>query len=163
MFEWSRKSHFSILFLKFLKNGKSIFDNFDIKGSPLWKKKSKISKNQSFVKKLYFFLFEFVLYMFTPHLKWKKQSNNSSWDFEYVLDTMYNYWVGQDENFCPKSTPTRWRCYHFSKKRSKSKFDSTLSIKKTFVTPKFCGQNFSQMHHFEDMNFLSPLDSLYLL
>jgi hypothetical protein len=38
-----------------------------------------------------------------------------------------------------------------------------LSIKKTFVTPKFCGQNFSQMHHFEDMNFLSPLDSLYLL
>ena len=100
---------------------------------------------------------------FTPHLKWEKLSNNSSWDFEHVLDTMDDYWVGQDENFCPESTPTRWRCYHFSKKLSKSKFDATLSIKKPFVTPKFCDRNFSQMHHFEDMNFLSPLDSLYLL
>ena len=99
----------------------------------------------------------------TPHLKWKKLSNNSSWDFEHVLDTMDDYWVGQDENFCPESTPTRWRCYHFSKKWSKWKFDATLSIKKPFVTPKFCDRNFSQMHHFEDMNFLSPLDSLYLL
>ena len=102
-------------------------------------------------------------YQDTPHLKWKKLSNNSSWDFEHVLDTMDDYWVGQDENFCPESTPTRWRCYHFSKKWSKSKFDTTLSIKKPFVTPKFCDRNFSQMHHFEDMNFLSPLDSLYLL
>ena len=99
----------------------------------------------------------------TPHLKWKKLLNNSSWDFEHVLDTMDDYWVGQDENFCPESTPTRWRCYHFSKKLSKSKFDATLSLKKPFVTPKFCDRNFSQMHHFEDMNFLSPLDSLYLL
>ena len=99
----------------------------------------------------------------TPHLKWKKLLNNSSWDFEHVLDTMDDYWVGPDENFCPESTPTRWRCYHFSKKWSKSKFDATLSIKKPFVTPKFCGRNFSQMHHFEDMNFLSPLDFLYLL
>ena len=93
----------------------------------------------------------------------KKLLNNSSWDFEHVLDTMDDYWVGPDENFCPESTPTRWRCYHFSKKWSKSKFDATLSIKKPFVTPKFCGRNFSQMHHFEDMNFLSPLDFLYLL
>ena len=101
--------------------------------------------------------------LITPNLKWKKLSNNSSWDFEHVLDTMDDYWVGPDENFCPESTPTRWRCYHFSKKWSKSKFDATLSIKKPFVTPKFCGRNFSQMHHFEDMNFLSPLDSSYLL
>ena len=43
------------------------------------------------------------------------------------------------------------------------KIDTNLSIKKPFVTPKFCGRNFSQMHHFEDMNFLSPLDFLYLL
>ena len=99
----------------------------------------------------------------TPHLKWKKLLNNSSWDFEHVLDTMDDYWVGPDENFCPESTPTRWRCNHFSKKWSKSKFDATLSIKKPFVTPKFCGWNFSQMHHFEDMSFLSPLDFLYLL
>ena len=97
----------------------------------------------------------------TPHLKWKKLSNNSSWDFEHVLDTMDDYWVGQDENFCPESTPTRWRCYHFPKKWSKSKFDPTLSMKKPFVTPKFCGRNFSWMHHFEDMNFLSPVDCSY--
>ena len=30
----------------------------------------------------------------------KKLSNNSSWDFEHVLDTMDNYWVGLDKNFC---------------------------------------------------------------
>ena len=100
-------------------------------------------------------------FFLTPHLKWKKLSNNSSWDFEHVLDTMDDYWVGPDENFCPESTPTRWRCYHFSKKWSKSKFDATLSIKKPFVTPKFCGRNFSQMHHFEGMNFLSPIEPLY--
>ena len=98
----------------------------------------------------------------TPHLKWKKLLNNSSWDFEHVLDTMDDYWVGQDENFCPESTPTRWRCCHFPKKWSKSKFDTTLSIKKPFLTPKFCGRNFSQMHHFEDMIFWSPLEPLYL-
>ena len=52
----------------------------------------------------------------TPHLKWKKLSNNSSWDFEDVLDTMDDYWVGPDENFCPESTPTRWRHHHFCSK-----------------------------------------------
>ena len=44
MFEWSHKSHFSNLFLKFLKNGNIFFDSFDIKGSPLWKKIQKFSK-----------------------------------------------------------------------------------------------------------------------
>ena len=83
----------------------------------------------------------------TPHLIGKKLPTNSPWNFEYVFETMDNYWVGQDEHFCPESTPTRWRCYHFSKNRLKSKFDATLSIKKPFVTPKFCGRNFSQMHH----------------
>ena len=67
--------------------------------------------------------------MLTPHLKWKKLLNNSSWDFEHVLDTMDDYWVGPDENFCPESTPTRLRCYHLSKKWWKSKFNATLSIK----------------------------------
>ena len=99
--------------------------------------------------------------VFTPHLTGKKLSTNSPWDFKYVLENMDDYWVGPDENFCPESTRTRWRCYHFSKKWSKSRFDTTLSIKKTFVTPKFCGQNFSQMHHFEDMIFWSPMESLY--
>ena len=50
----------------------------------------------------------------------------------------------------------------FAQRVLQLKFDATFGIKKPFVTPKFCGQNFSQMHHFEDMNFLSPLDFLYL-
>ena len=92
----------------------------------------------------------------TPHLNRKKLSTNSSWDFEHVFETMDDYWVGPDENFCPESTRTRWRCNHFSKKWSKSKSDTTLSIKKPFVTPNFCGQNFSTMHHFCVWIFLSP-------
>ena len=75
-----------------------------------------------------------ILSVVTPNLKWKKLLNNSSWDFEHVLDTMDDYWVGLDENFCPESTPTRWCCYHFSKEWLKSKFEATLSIKKPFVT-----------------------------
>ena len=61
LFEWSNKSHFSILFLKFLKNGKIFFDNLDIKGSPLWKKIEKISTKNFFFGKNHTFLFEFVL------------------------------------------------------------------------------------------------------
>ena len=76
----------------------------------------------------------------TPHLNRKKLSTNSSWDFEHVFETMDDYWVGPDENFFPESTPTRWRCDHFSKKWSKSKSDTTLSLKKTFshLLPVFC-------------------------
>ena len=98
----------------------------------------------------------------TPDLKWKKLSNNSSWDFEHVLDTVDDYWVGPDKNLCPESTPNRWCCNHFSKKWSKSKSDFTLSIKKPVVTPKFCDRNFSRMHHFEDMKSLSAIEPLYL-
>ena len=66
----------------------------------------------------------------TPHLKWKKLLNNSSWDFEHILDTMDDYWFGPDKDFFPESTPTRWRCYHFSKKWSKSKFDFNHFLEK---------------------------------
>ena len=52
----------------------------------------------------------------TPHLKCKKLSNNSSWDFEHILETMDDYWVGLAENFCPESTPNRWRHHHFCSK-----------------------------------------------
>ena len=38
----------------------------------------------------------------TPHLNRKKLSRNSSWDFKYVLETMGDYWVGPDENFCQR-------------------------------------------------------------
>ena len=48
IFEWSYKGHFSMLFLKFLKNGNFLFDNFEIKGSPLWK------KIENFKKKIFF-------------------------------------------------------------------------------------------------------------
>ena len=99
----------------------------------------------------------------TPHLNGKKLSTNSSWDFEHVFETMDDYWVGPDENFFPESTPTRWRCDHFSKKWSKSKSDTTLSIKKPFVTPNFCGRNFSTMHHFWVWIFLSPKIDEYLV
>ena len=93
----------------------------------------------------------------------EKKSNNSSLDFEHVLGTMNDYWVGPDKNFCPESTRTRWRCNHFSKKWSKSKSDTTLSIKKPFVTPNFCGRNFSAMHHFWVWIFLSPKINEYLV
>ena len=32
----------------------------------------------------------------------KKLSNNSSWDFENVLDTMDDYWVGPDKTFAER-------------------------------------------------------------
>ena len=76
--------------------------------------------------------FEFLIPV-TPHLKWKKLLNNSSWDFEHVLDTMDNYWVGPDKNFYHQSTPTRWSCNHFSKKWSKSKFDAKIFLKCTIL------------------------------
>ena len=82
----------------------------------------------------------------------------SSWDFEHISDTVDDYWVDPDKNLCPESTQTRWHCYHFFKKRSKSNFDTTLRVQKPFI-PKFCGRNFSRMHHFEDMNVFFPLDS----
>ena len=37
----------------------------------------------------------------TPHLNGKKLLKNSPKD---VLETMDDYWVGPNENFCPKST-----------------------------------------------------------
>ena len=101
------------------------------KSSPFGKKNWKFPKTNLLSKN--YILFEFVLYMFTPHLKWKKLSNNSSWDFEYVLDIVDNYWVGPDKDFCPESTPTRWRCNHFFKKWPKWKLDTTFTIKKLLL------------------------------
>ena len=45
-----------------------------------------------------------INYLYTPHLNRKKLSTNSPWDFDYVFETMDDYWVGQDENFCPEIT-----------------------------------------------------------
>ena len=109
--------------------------------------------HQAFFSKKFYCLtmamVENILGIFTtPHLNGKKLSTNSPWDFEYVLETIDDYWVGPDKNLCPESTRTRWRCNHFSKKWSNSKSDTTLSIKKPFVTPNFCGRKFSAVHHF---------------
>ena len=68
----------------------------------------------------------------------KKLSNNSSWYFEHILETIDDYWVGQDENFCPESTATRWRCNHFSKKWPKSKIKKIL-LNKNLLLPLTSG------------------------
>ena len=60
-----------------------IFDNFDIKGSPLWKKKSKISKNQFFFKKLYFFFLN--LYSTCSKLSFQVYNSHVSENFEQTL------------------------------------------------------------------------------
>ena len=109
-----------------------------------------------------YLLFE-VCAIITPHLNRKKPLTIFTWDFEHVLDTMDPYWVCPDENFCSESTRTRWRCNQFSKKWPKSNFDTTLTLKKPLVTPKFCGRNLSQMHHFGNMNLLSLSDPFPLL
>ena len=49
----------------------------------------------------------------------------------------------------------------FPKKMIEIKIRCHFEYKKPFLTPKFCSRNFSQMHHFQDMNFLSPIEPLY--
>ena len=46
---------------------------------------------------------------------------------------MNYYWLYLDENFTPRSLPTRWRCDHFSKKCPKSKFNTTFTLKKLLL------------------------------
>ena len=88
----------------------------------------------------------------TVHFKRKKLSNKSSWDFEYYLHTRDTHWYCSDE-FCTYSTlPTRWHCNQFLQKYPKSKLDNTFTLKKPFVTPNFCKQNLSRIHHFEIVN-----------
>ena len=54
---------------------------------------------------------------------------------------MHPYWVCPVKDFCPESIGTRWIYNQLSKKWPKSKSDTTLSIEKPFVTPKFFGWN----------------------
>ena len=81
MFEWSHKSYFSILFLKFLKNGKFIFDNFDIKGSPLWKKNRKFPKTNLFSKNYTFFFLN--LYCTCSKLSFEVYNSHVSKNFKF--------------------------------------------------------------------------------
>ena len=94
----------------------------------------------------------------TVHLNGKNLSTNSSWDFEHILHTMNPYWLCTDEQFCPIASGSRWRCdslQQLFQKMLKMKNGHHFQAKKTFATPKFCKWTFSQMHRFEDMNFLS--------
>ena len=95
--------------------------------------------HQAFFSKKFYCLtmamVENILGIFTtPHLNGKKLSTNSPWDFEYVFVTMDDYWVDADENFCPESTRTRWRCNHFSQKWPKSKIKKNL-LNKNLLLP----------------------------
>ena len=47
---------FGVCFQNFWKTEKFFFDDFDIKGSPLWKKNQKYSKKWFFFKETYFFI-----------------------------------------------------------------------------------------------------------
>ena len=95
----------------------------------------------------------------------KNLSNNSPWDFDTVLDTIDPNWFYPDENFCPQSTGSRWRCdslkQMFKKELHKWKLDTTFKQKKTSATPKFFKQNFSRMDDVGDMNFLSLIAPIF--
>ena len=71
-------------------------------------------------------------YWLTPHLNGEKLSTNSPRDIEYVLETLYEYWVDPDEKFCPESTKNQEALQLFFQKVVEIKIDATLSIKKTF-------------------------------
>ena len=94
----------------------------------------------------------------TLHLNRKYLSNNSSWDFDTVLDTINPNWFYPDEYFCPQSSGSRWCCNSLKqlfKKELQMKIGHHFQAKKTSATPKFCKRNFSRMHHVGDMSFLS--------
>ena len=100
----------------------------------------------------------------TLHLNRKNLSNNSPWDFDTVLDTIDPNWFYPDENFCPQSTGSRWRCNSLKqlfKKELQMKIGHHFQAKKTSATPKFCKQNFSRMHDVGDMNFLSLIAPIF--
>ena len=100
----------------------------------------------------------------TLHLNRKNLSNNSPWDFDTVLDTIDPNWFYPDENFCPQSTGSRWRCNSLKqlfKKELQMKIGHHFQAKKTSATPKFCKRNFSRMHHVGDMNFLSLIAPIF--
>ena len=100
----------------------------------------------------------------TLHLNRKYLSNNSSWDFDTVLDTINPNWFYPDEYFCPQSSGSRWHCNSLKqlfKKELQMKIGHHFQAKTTFATPKFCKQNFSRMHHVEDMNFLSLIAPIF--
>ena len=87
----------------------------------------------------------------TVHFRKNEVSDNSSWEFECVLDTSDTY--SCPGGFCTHSTlPTRWHCNQFLQKSPKSESDNTFTLKEPFITPNFCKQNLSRIHCFEIVN-----------
>ena len=59
---------------------------------------------------------------------------NSPWDFEYVFETMDDYWVGQNKSFCPESTATM-ALQSFSQKVVEIKIWHHFEYKKNLLLP----------------------------
>ena len=74
---------------------------------------------------------------------------------KHIFDTFEYFWVDHKSKFFCNCLATRWRCDQFFQKSPKSKSDNTFTLKKPFVTPKFCKQNLSQINCFEIMNYLN--------
>ena len=70
MFEWSHKSHFSILFFKFLKNGNFYFWQFWHQRVPLWKKNQKFPKTNFFSKNYTFSFWICILHVLSFLLRY---------------------------------------------------------------------------------------------
>ena len=71
---------------------------------------------------------------------------------------MNPYWLCPDEQFCPRTSGSRWRCdslQQLFQKMLKMKNGHHFQAKKTSATPDFCKQNWSRTHRFGVMNFLS--------
>ena len=80
--------------LKFLKNGKN-FLTISTPKSPPFGKKSKISINQSFFQKLYFFLFEFILHVLSFFLRYIT--------FMYLIISNFDLFLHEKFYFSPPS------------------------------------------------------------
>ena len=88
-----------------------------------------------------------ILWSFcTANLNKKNLPTKSPWDFEPIFDIKHIYWHVPCQKFVIQCRVTRWRCNHFVKKWPKWNLDTTLSIKKTCVTPNFCKRNFSLIY-----------------
>ena len=81
MFEWSHKSHFSILFFKFLKNRIFYFWQFRHQRIPPLIKNRKFIKTNFFFKKLYFFFLN--LYSTSSKLSFEVYNSHVSKNFKF--------------------------------------------------------------------------------
>ena len=81
MFEWSHKSHFSILFFKFLKNGNFYFWQFWHQRVPPLEKNQKFPKTNLFSKNYTFFFLN--LYCTCSKLSFEVYNSHVSKNFKF--------------------------------------------------------------------------------